>query len=319
MRSPQIDDRPRISIVVPVLNEEDNVGTLYAEIVESIADSSWELIFIDDGSTDETLSKLTDLAKRDDRVRVLKLSRNFGQTAALQAGFDAATGSFIVTLDGDLQNDPHDIPRLIDELEQGYDVVTGWRKDRKDKTVTRKLPSVIANWLIAKVSGVPLRDNGCALKAYRREVIDRTAIYSDMHRYLVPMMSLSGARIKETVVNHRPRRYGVSKYGLARIFSVSLDLLMLKMLLRFTSHPAAWFATLAFPFALLALIAVPATIFLSPISGTPLDTRIVLISIATLSTFASVHLILVGMVAELAVSLGDFREAESILQNVEVG
>lgn len=316
--SPTPPERASLSIVVPVFNEEDNVELLYAEIEDVLRGYRWELIFVDDGSTDNTLARLERLMAEDPRVRILKLSKNFGQTAALQAGFDAARQPVIVTLDGDLQNDPRDIPRLLAVLEEGYDVVSGWRKDRKDRALTRRAPSIVANWLIAKVSGVPIRDNGCSLKAYRREVIEKTAIYSDMHRYLVPMMSLSGARIKEIVVNHRPRRFGRSKYGLSRILAVSLDLLMLKMLLRFTSHPASWFAILGFPFVLISIVSLGWALLLEPIAVRTSDTRLVVLSIIAVSAFAAFYFMIVGMLAELAVTLGDFKEAESILQNIEV-
>ncbi len=312
---------PRLSVVVPLFNEEENVQPLYDEItaaLEGVVDS-YELVLVDDGSTDRTVERLRRICGHDARVKGLRFRRNYGQTAAIQAGFDTARGEVVVTLDGDLQNDPRDIGRMLDELDAGFDVVTGWRRDRKDVFLTRKVPSVAANWLIGRLTGVRIHDNGCTLKAYRREVVKRARLYSEMHRFLAPMLSLSGCRYREVVVNHRARRFGESKYGLGRIWKVFLDLLTVKMLLRFATHPAAWFAILGFPFVVagLAVTALSVYLYVQAPAGEPFE--IVVPSIAVLLVFAAAHLVLLGMFAELVVRAGDYRETEPILTRVETG
>ncbi len=307
-----------LSVVVPVFNEAENVEPLHAELDAALAGlpGRCELIFVDDGSTDGTGERLRAICARDPRVVALRFRRNYGQTAAIQAGFDRARGRIVVTLDGDLQNDPADIARLLELVEQGYDVVSGWRKERQESALTRRLPSIVANWLIGRLTGVRLHDNGCTLKAYRREVVKRARLYSEMHRFLAPMLSLSGCRYREIVVRHRPRRFGRSKYGLSRIWKVMLDLLTIKMLLRFATHPAAWFAILGFPFATAALATTAASVYLYA-TATGDGFPIVVPSITVLLVFAAFHLLLVGMFAELVVRFGDFRETEPILTTVE--
>jgi glycosyltransferase involved in cell wall biosynthesis len=307
--------RPEISVVVPFYNEEANAAPVYAELTAALQDLGleYELIFVDDGSSDRTFDHLRTICDQDPRVQVLRFSRNYGQTAAIQAGFEQAAGRTVVTMDGDLQNDPADIERLMARLAEGYDVVAGWRRERKDSLVTRRIPSMAANWLIRRLVGTDIHDNGCALKAYRREIVDKTDLYSDMHRFLVPMLSLSGGRITELVVNHRPRRAGSSKYGVSRIWKVVLDLAALKMLLRFSSHPAVWFAILGTPFALLGIGAALASFYLYAAAG---DYPIVAISISLITTFVAIHLVLFGMIAELVVRLGDFRETASLLLRI---
>ncbi len=306
-------------MVVPLFNEQDNVEPLYGELTEALAGltGGYELLLVDDGSGDRTADRLRPICARDARVKVLRFRRNYGQTAAIQAGFDAARGEVVVTLDGDLQNDPRDIAALLEEIDAGYDVVSGWRRDRKDVWLTRKLPSVVANWLIGRLTGVRIHDNGCTLKAYRSDVVKRAHLYSEMHRFLAPMLSLSGCRYREVAVHHRARRYGQSKYGLARIWKVFLDLLTVKMLLRFATHPAAWFAILGFPFVLGGAAATVLSIYLyleSP-AGEPFE--IVVPAIAALLVFAAAHLVLLGMFAELVVRVGDYSETEPILTRVE--
>ncbi len=240
-----------LTVVVPVYNEEDNVAILYEEIRKSVGPLGrrCEVIFVDDGSTDGTLQRLRGLLRRGERrstpqvsMRIIRLARNFGQTAATQAGFDRARGDVIVTLDGDLQNDPKDIPRLLSRLEEGYDVVCGWRRDRKDKRLTRILPSRAANWLIGVMTGVRIHDNGCSLRAYRASVIKSIRLYSDMHRFISPMCTMVGATITEMVVNHRPRRHGATKYGLSRTWKVLLDMITVKMLIDFYGRPLTFFS-----------------------------------------------------------------------------
>ncbi|MHC4706973.1 MAG: glycosyltransferase family 2 protein [Planctomycetota bacterium] len=197
-----------VSVVVPLLNEQDNIGPLYEQITQALTDKyDYEIIFIDDGSFDGSFTILADLHKADPRTRVIRFRKNYGQTAALSAGFAHARGRTIVAIDADQQNDPADIPRMIDKLNDGFDVVSGWRKDRHDNTITRLLPSKVANWLIARITGVRLHDFGCTLKAYRREVLAETKLYGEMHRFIPALASWSGAEIAEMVVNHRPSRW----------------------------------------------------------------------------------------------------------------
>jgi glycosyltransferase involved in cell wall biosynthesis len=228
-----------LSVVIPLYNEEPNVAPLHAElsaILTSISVTS-EILLIDDGSTDGTFAVLRRIQKTDPRVRVVRFARNFGQTAAFAAGFAYARGQFIVTFDGDLQNDPADIPRLL-AIARTHDVVCGWRKDRKDDFLTRHVPSVIANRLIGLVSGVPVHDVGCSLKVFRAEVVKPLKLTPGMHRYLPQLAGQLGDRVTEVVVNHRPRRFGESKYGLSRTFKVASDLMKLRRLMREAVDPA---------------------------------------------------------------------------------
>jgi glycosyltransferase involved in cell wall biosynthesis len=233
---------PELSIVVPVQNEQGNVQPLYEQITKSLEElgRTYEIIVVDDGSTDDTYPRLARIAADDTRLKLVKLRRNFGQTAAMAAGFDRASGEIIVPMDGDLQNDPTDIVRLLDKLDEGYDVVSGWRRDRQDNAV-RRFPSRIANWLIGRVTGVRLHDYGCTLKAYRADVIAETRLYGEMHRFLPALASQAGARITEIPVTHHPRVSGQSKYGLRRTFKVLLDLLTVKFLSAFSGKPSYMF------------------------------------------------------------------------------
>lgn len=230
---------PQISVVVPMRDEELNAAPFYAELTATLEriGPPYEVIVIDDGSEDGTFAKLRELASRDPRLQVVRFQRNFGQTAAFAAGFARARGRFIVTSDGDLQNDPADIPRLL-EIAQSHDIVCGWRRARKDNYLTRHLPSAAANWLIGLVSGVWLHDNGCSLKVFRREVVTPLKLRPGMHRYLPAIASQLGGRVIEVVVNHRPRRFGRSKYGLSRTFGVIRDLISLRRLMREAIDPA---------------------------------------------------------------------------------
>jgi glycosyltransferase involved in cell wall biosynthesis len=304
-----------LSVVVPLYNEEESVGALYAE-VRAAADGlgrSWELLLVDDGSTDRTAARLRAICARDERVRMIRFRRNYGQTAALQAGFDHAAGQVVITLDGDLQNDPNDFRLLLDTLDEGYDVVSGWRRDRKDKMLTRRVPSAAANWLIGVLTGVRIHDNGCTLKAYRAEVVKRTRLYAEMHRFLAPMMSLSGSRWREVVVNHRPRKLGRSKYGISRIWKVFLDLLTVKMLLGFTTRPAKWFAALSAPFLIGMLLAFAASVYVDLTIAPGRRYPLVFPAITLLCAFAFAHLVIVGVFSELVVRTGDFRPSETAL------
>ena len=228
-----------ISIIVPVYNEAECLIDLSQSVRRQLTESgrSWEIIFVDDGSTDGSAEILDSLADQDRRIRVIHFKRNSGQTAAMMAGFDFAQGDVIIPMDGDGQNDPADIPRMLERLEQGFDVVSGWRKDRQDNVIQRNIPSILANRLISAVSGVRLHDFGCSLKAYKRRVVDGIRLYGEMHRFLPIYASWHGARISELVVNHYPRRTGESKYGFERVFKVLLDLLVVKFLESVASKP----------------------------------------------------------------------------------
>lgn len=230
---------PKLSIIIPFYNEEENIVPLYDEVravLDSVGQTA-EIVMINDGSRDDTLAFMRDVANKDSSVVVVDLLRNYGQTAAMMAGFDHAQGDIIIAMDGDGQNDPAEIPKLLAELENGFDVVSGWRKDRQDKAVTRKFPSKIANWMISKVSGVHLHDYGCSLKAYRRDVIAGIRLYGEMHRFIPIYTVWQGGRLSEVPVNHRARLRGVSKYGLNRIFKVLLDLLLVSFLERYMNKP----------------------------------------------------------------------------------
>ena len=231
---------PQLSIVIPVRDEELNVGPLHQELtgVLGAMGLSYELILVDDGSIDQTFARLAAIQAADPCVRVIKFTRNFGQTAAFAAGFAQARGALIATSDGDLQNDPADLPRLLD-LARTHDIVCGWRRDRKDDFLTRHVPSVVANWLIGVVTGLRLHDNGCSLKVFRAEVVKPLKLRPGMHRYLPAIASQLGGRVAEVIVNHRPRRFGRSKYGLSRTFRVVADLVHLRALMREAVDPAA--------------------------------------------------------------------------------
>ena len=230
---------PKVSLVVPVYNEEENLPLLYQRVVESLdpLGINWELILIDDGSTDTSVAVGRELVQADGRLTLLELRRNFGQTAAMAAGFDEAKGEFIVTLDADLQNDPADIPKLLSQAADGYDIVSGWRKDRQDNFLARTLPSRMANLLISTITGVHLHDYGCTLKVYRRDALAGLNLYGEMHRFLPALVAQRGARVVETPVNHHPRRFGVSKYGIGRTFKVILDLMTVKFLSSYSTKP----------------------------------------------------------------------------------
>ncbi|HYQ47979.1 MAG TPA: glycosyltransferase family 2 protein [Thermodesulfovibrionales bacterium] len=231
-----------ISVVIPLYNEEENVLELHARLkaVLDTIGSDYEVLFIDDGSTDNTLALLQDIQSQDSRVVVLSLRRNFGQTAAFAAGFDYSRGDIIVTMDGDLQNDPHDIPKLV-EMMRDNDLVSGWRKKRKDPFISRRLPSMMANWLISKVTGVNLHDYGCSLKAYKRDVIKNLKLYGEMHRFIPAVASWYGVRIAEVETTHHPRLRGKSKYGISRTVKVVLDLITVKFLQSFSTKPLQFF------------------------------------------------------------------------------
>lgn len=235
-----------ISIIIPVFNEEENIIPLYNEIISSVDNKykGFEIIFANDGSTDNSFQKLLELNKKDNRVKIINFRKNFGQTSAIAAGFDFCKGDMIVTLDADLQNDPADIPVIIDKLSDGYDIVNGWRKNRKDNFLTRKVPSFFGNRLISFITKVKLHDYGCTLRGFKREVVKNLTLYGEMHRYIPAIASKFGIKSIEIPVNHRKRKFGKSKYGIGRTFRVILDLISIKYLLSFSHRPLQIFGSL---------------------------------------------------------------------------
>jgi glycosyltransferase involved in cell wall biosynthesis len=309
--------KPLLSIVVPLHNEEDSVVPLYDGIRIACAalERPYEIIFTDDGSRDRTFDLLKQIHHQDVRVKVIQFRKNYGQTAAMAAGFDHARGDVIVSMDGDLQNDPADIPLLLSKLNEGFDVVCGWRKKRQDKLWTRRVPSVIANWIIGLVTGVRIHDNGCSLKAYRASIIKRVHLYGEMHRFIPAMATQADARIAEIVVYHHPRRFGKSKYGIGRVWRVLLDIITVKLITGFAARPMLWFGFMALPFFLLALV----TIFTGEIGSTERipEEWTVIYTVAFLFLFLGFHLLAVGTIGELTMRTGDFAPVQSLVPPVQ--
>src|SRR5215203_3943655 len=291
---------PDLSIVVPVHNESPNIKPLYDELTQTLGQygRSYEILIVDDGSTDETFEELARLQARDPRLRVIRFRRNFGQTAAFAAGFAHAHGKYIVTSDGDLQNDPRDIPRMLDLIEQGHDIVCGWRKDRKDTFLTRRVPSMLANKLISRATGVRLHDYGCSLKVFRAEVVKPLRLYGEMHRFLPAIASEMGVSIAETVVNHRARQHGQSKYGLSRTVRVVLDLLTVKFLLSYSTRPLQIFGLVGGAMGLLGGITT-AWLAYQRLFGYQSIANRPLLLFGILLIFTGVQLITLGLLAEL--------------------
>jgi len=292
---------PEISVVVPLLNEQDNIGPLYEQITETLTDVyDYEIIFVDDGSSDNSFDILAKLQKPDARIRVICFRKNFGQTAALSAGFAHARGKVIVAIDADLQNDPADIPEMIAKLDEGFDVVSGWRKKRHDNAVTRLLPSKIANWLISRITGVKLHDYGCTLKVYRRDVLEEIKLYGEMHRFIPALASWSGARISEIPVNHRPRTAGKTKYGLGRTLKVVLDLITVKFLGSFSTKPIYIFGGLGLASGIGAVASGWIVVYQKIAHNFAMNRNPLLVLTALLIT-ATIQFILMGLLAELLV------------------
>ena len=295
---------PEISLVIPVYNEEGNLRNLYREIVEVLEPygRAYEIVFIDDGSKDASFALLSALHHQDSRVRVVRFRKNFGQTAALAAGFAEARAPIIVTIDADLQNEPADIPHLVERLEAGFDIVCGWRKDRKDPFVSRVLPSTIANWLISVTTGVRLHDYGCTLKAFRSDVVKNLHLYGEMHRFIPAVASSIGVSIDEVVVGHRARSQGESKYGITRTLRVVLDLMTVKFLLSYASRPLQIFGSAGL---LMGLVGVSFGAYLTWVKfglGQPIGGRPLLL-LASLLMLGGLQLVSLGLVGELLVRL----------------
>ena len=298
------------SIVVPVMNEEENAQLLHEAITRVMREwgKSYELIIVDDGSTDRTFDILHGLSRQDPCLRVVKFRRNFGQSAAMAAGFEQSRGEFVVTLDGDLQNDPVDIPRVVEKMQEGDDIVSGWRKNRKDKFLIRKVPSKIANRLIRKTTRVDLHDTGCSLKAYRSEVVHKIRLYGEMHRFIPALARVEGARIGELVVNHHERKFGKSKYNLTRTFKVIMDLMTLNVLLKYLTRPLHFFGGLTVLFNGLGLASSLALMWGWSQNHYAEDELNVLVSLTFLLFAAGIHFLLYGLIANSVVSTGEKRD-----------
>jgi len=290
----------KVSLVVPLLNEEQNIPVLYNELYQAVdtLEDEFEFVFVDDGSKDGSLARLEEIQKKDNRVVVVSFRRNFGQTAAMAAGFDYATGDVIVTMDADLQNDPQDIGKLLAKVREGYDVVTGWRFDRKDAFINRRLPSIIANRLISFTTGVKLHDYGCTLKAFRKEVVKNVRLYGEMHRFIPAIASGMGIEYTEVIVNHRARRFGTSKYGISRTVRVILDLLTVKFLLSFSTRPIHVFGFLGLVSGGLGFLTALLMLVQRQFFGVPMGNR-PLLFLAVLLFFIGVQFISIGLLAEM--------------------
>jgi glycosyltransferase involved in cell wall biosynthesis len=289
-----------ISIVIPVFNEEENVPMLYESLQEVLENCSrnYEVILVDDGSKDKTIEMLLQIHEKNKNFKIIKLRRNFGQTQAMKAGFEYASGETIITLDADLQNDPKDIPKILEKMDEGYDIVSGWRKNRKDKMVTRRIPSIIANKIISGLFGVRLHDFGCTLKAYRKEVLENIELYGEMHRYIPALASWMGVKVAEIPVNHNPRKFGKAKYGISRTIRVILDIITIKFLLTYSKKPMQIFGLIG---VLAALVGAVITIWLIVerlFFDQPLSTRpLFILSISII--FIGAQLITMGLLGEV--------------------
>jgi len=294
---------PDLSVVAPLFNESENVRPLVDWILQALETYAgvFEVILVDDGSRDETWSQIQ-AAAADPRVLGLRLGRNVGQTAAMMAGFDHARGRVVVSLDGDLQNDPRDIPALIAKLDEGYDLVCGWRRQRQDKLLLRKVPSWVANRLIRRLTGVPITDNGCSLKAYRRDLLNRISLYAEQHRFIPALSASVGARITEMPVRHHARRFGESKYGISRTVKVLVDLLTLKMITTFRSRPLVGFALAALPAVGISLVFGAVWVFSLTHFGADKAAALVFPGAGLLSIGVALYLFMLGLVAEVALS-----------------
>jgi glycosyltransferase involved in cell wall biosynthesis len=289
-----------LSLVIPIRNESPNIDALYAEVTQVLErwGRSYEVVVVEDGSTDDSFDRLLHYQRRDSRWRIIRFRRNFGQTAAFAAGFRHARGRLIATSDGDLQNDPRDLPEMIRTIEQGSDIVCGWRKQRKDSWLTRRLPSGIANRLISWATGVKLHDYGCSLKVFRAEVVKPLKLYGEMHRFLPAIASEMGVKIAEVVVNHRPRKHGLSNYGLSRTFRVVLDLLTVKFLLSYSTRPLQMFGIIGVPMGLIGFL-IAAYLSWERLFGYESIANRPLLLLAVLLIFAGIQLVTMGLLAEI--------------------
>ena len=307
---------PDLSVIVPLYNEEESVGPLHSAIVGALDPLGlvYEMLFVDDGSRDGTFLAAKQLAERDPRLRVIRFRKNCGQTPAMVAGIDHARGKILVTMDGDLQNDPADIPKFLEKIKEGNDIVCGWRHKRQDKLISRKIPSMVANRIIGRITGVPIKDNGCSLKAYRADIIKSVPLYSDMHRFIPAMASLAGTKVAEIKVNHHARKFGVSKYGISRTYKVIIDLLVIKTLLAFSSRPMHLFAAgglLSMGLGMVTLFLALKDLFRQG------SVDFMLASGGLLFLILAFFLVLVGLLCELIIKTGSFRALAQLKETVE--
>ena len=303
-------EAPAISVFLPVYNEEPNLPPLHAKLDEALSKlgRSAEIVFVDDGSTDDSLKVLREIAAKDERVRVVVLKRNYGQTAAMSAGIDAARGDVLIPMDADLQNDPADIVRLLQKLDEGYDVVSGWRKNRQDKLITRKIPSMLANRLISWIGGVPLHDYGCSLKAYRRESLQDVKLYGEMHRFIPIYASWAGARVAEIPVEHHARTMGKSKYGLSRTIKVVFDLMTIKFMASYQTKPIYVFGSFGMLAFLISILAGLYALFLKLFHKADfVQTPLPILAIVMFAV--GIQFLLMGLLAEMLVRT--YHESQS--------
>lgn len=311
-----------ISVVVPICNELENIQPLYQQLAAVLPrlGREWEILFVDDGSTDGSRGVLAELAASDRQVKIVAFRRNYGQTAAMQAGIQHASGEVVVTLDGDLQNDPLDIPAMVAKLDEGYDLVHGWRKQRQDTLLTRKLPSRIANWLISRVTGFPIHDLGCTLKAMRREIALELELYGEMHRFIPILAHQRGARCAEIVTRHHPRRHGQTKYGLSRTVRVVLDLLTVKYMLDYFASPMKLFGRFGLGCLLVALISGGGAVAMKLLAGTDM-TGNPLMLLSVLGVIAAIQFFSLGLLGEVSARLyyGRERQNYAIRETINFG
>ncbi len=300
MNSAELETQKSVSVVVPIYNEQENIFLLYRELIAAMESQPrpFDLILVDDGSRDGTVAQLQQLAQKDRRVKLVLFRRNYGQTAAMFAGIQNATGDFIVTIDGDLQNDPKDIPMMLDKLEEGFDLVHGWRKNRQDHMVSRKIPSKVANWLISRATRFPIHDLGCTLKAIRHEIAVDLELHGEMHRFIPVLAHQLGARSVEVVTNHRARQFGETKYGIGRTTRVVLDLLTVKFMLDYFASPMKLFGKLGMYVGAGGGIALFATVIMKLISGTDMTGNPLLL-IGVIAVILSVQFFSLGLIGEV--------------------
>ncbi len=298
---------PYISVVVPLYNEVENAIRLWEAIVTSVKsmDKTYEIILVDDGSTDGTRDVLRQIAQENKHVKIILFRANFGQSAAMAAGFKATRGDVVVALDGDLQNDPKDIPRLVEKLEQGFDVVSGWRKNRQDKLIARKIPSRIANKIICSVTDVQLHDTGCSLKAFRGEMLRKISLYGEMHRFIPALFRMHGAKIAEMPVTHHPRLFGTSKYNISRTFRVIMDLTTIRLLMRHLDNPSAYFGIFSGICLLTGFASLAGILYFLIILNSEMADVNILVTMAVLLFATSVQFLFFGLIGKLIVFSGN--------------
>lgn len=291
-----------ISVVIPLFNEEESIPLLYEKLTTVLEEYGrpYEVIIVDDGSSDNSFSLLRNFARDDTRLRIVRFRRNFGQTAAFSAGFDHARGDVVITMDADLQNDPRDIPKLMEQVDAGYDIVSGWRKDRQDRYLDRKLPSIIANRLISNVTEVRLHDYGCSLKAYRREILQDVQLYGELHRFIPALASQVGGKVTEVAVNHYARQFGTSKYGISRTVRVVLDLITVWFLGRYATRPLHVFGTIGLLSAAIGMFSIFYLIFVKFYYAQDIGSR-PLLMFAILLVVVGVQLITMGLLGEMTI------------------